>query len=295
MRQGPEQEKESATMSIQAISAYKGVYINLERNPERKERLVAHLEEMGVADAYARHAAVDGRSVATTYSSTLSPGQLGCWLSHLGVLQAHKQDAVDLHVIEDDVKLSKDFISSVRAISANLDERHVTWDIVFTDVIVIDDVKTHAFFSTRLKNFERNKSLSLVPLKDLQFAGTSSMLINRRSIQKCANFLSEGWKANVPIDIYIRDLVHQRKLNAFVTIPFLSSVSDLSAQSDICGPQDRSKAIYEVLRQAFFIDADLPKLLTRSQELTADSVHSPVDRIFMQAVGHTLGDHYKQF
>src|ERR1700761_1448299 len=88
--------------------AVRGFYINLDRSPDRRAQIEAELEKLAGIGAYERFAAVDG------HASPLRPefgfrGMLGCFLSHLGVLEANRDQGGDdwLHVIEDDALVSR--------------------------------------------------------------------------------------------------------------------------------------------------------------------------------------------
>ena len=89
-----------------------GYYINLDRSEVRRSQMEAQLEALGLGWVK-RFAAVDGHEVARQQSASVarselwkSPGSLGCFMSHLAVLQQAPSDAFVL-VLEDDIEISK--------------------------------------------------------------------------------------------------------------------------------------------------------------------------------------------
>ncbi|QJW83570.1 glycosyltransferase family 25 protein [Ramlibacter terrae] len=81
-----------------------GYYINLDRSPDRAAFMEAQFARLGMA-GMERHAAVDGRSVTVPPGCSLLPGELGCMLSHLQVLERAPAGQFTL-VLEDDAELS---------------------------------------------------------------------------------------------------------------------------------------------------------------------------------------------
>lgn len=101
--------------------------INLERDCQRLERVMAEADRVGLR--LQRFAAVDGLDLDPELSSQffasgkipheplLAAGEIGCYASHLRILQrlaADEHDDVAL-VLEDDVHLSDDFVATLEA------------------------------------------------------------------------------------------------------------------------------------------------------------------------------------
>lgn len=95
--------------------------INLDRSPDRMQRIGLELDRQGVV--YERHAAVDGRALdllaepdfdaaayARLHGKTAVANEVGCYLSHMGVM---KRFLLTTHehclVLEDDALLCSDF------------------------------------------------------------------------------------------------------------------------------------------------------------------------------------------
>lgn len=81
--------------------------ITLERRPERRARLEAHLEVRGLGRGVEWTAAVDGQAEQPPEGWGSGPGAWGCRLSHLAVLRRALADKVEhILVLEDDVVFS---------------------------------------------------------------------------------------------------------------------------------------------------------------------------------------------
>src|SRR5262245_12018296 len=86
--------------------AYLGLYINLERSPERRAAFEKQLSELNLQSRYSRFAAVDGAQIDTS-RSPLKPGEVGLFLSHCRVLESVRNRNMCVHVLEDDTQLSE--------------------------------------------------------------------------------------------------------------------------------------------------------------------------------------------
>ena len=274
---------------------YRGVYINLARSTDRDQLLRANLKEAGLDKIYSRYEAVDGSVVAYAHQTTLKAGELGSWLSVQGILESQQSAQYDLHILEDDLEFCRGFAKKFGAVQRQLDTIRDSWDIVYTDLLFPPDHDTYRHLFSMIKAYAARGDLSLLQLSNHVFAAISSVLINRQSIHKCLDFVRSGWNEGLPIDLYFKLLVRRGKLKAFVTVPFLTSTSDISVKSEIRGDLDRSRQVGELLRCACFVDADIPKLEQRLQDLVEGSTNTRLDFLYSQAVRFTLSDQYERY
>jgi GR25 family glycosyltransferase involved in LPS biosynthesis len=272
---------------------YRGVYINLASNTERKARLERLLESQKIGHLYQRLDAVNGREVADQYPSQLDPGSIGCWLSHLRALDLARKCPVDMHILEDDVDMGPSFLPLFKSMHRFLDSRRDQWDLVITDSVVVPTIRTYKRFDELRKRFLKTRHIALHSLHDMEFAGVASVLVNHQSAEKYFDLMAGQWKSNKPIDIFLRDLVWAGKIKALVSVPFLTSVSKLSLKSDTRGPVDRSRTALELLRQAFFVDADLGQIASDLKRLTAGTSISKLDAIFLELTKFVLSDEFR--
>jgi len=275
---------------------YQGFFINLARNEKRRDALVRHLEEIGAAPHYRRFEAVDGRAVAGDYNTTLDPGNLGLWLSNLNLLNSNRGTDRHLHIVEDDTVFAKDAVALFSHALAVADKHLPGWDLLFTDIYVPCDLNTFRLFSEKMSAWQANgTAYALVDLEQIAFACTSSFFVNRSSVDKLANVLAGQWAAGLPIDLYLRHLVQQRHLKAHVTMPFLTSLGRENVDSDIRGNTDLSRKVCNILRRAFFKEADTGALLEEMQELTKNAKLAPLARIFVDTLSFALSDQWVSF
>jgi hypothetical protein len=104
------------------------VCINLDRRPERWERMQARFANVGLGPVE-RFPAIDGRNLEVPAGWPESAGAYGCLRSHLAVVRhACAQNRESVLIIEDDVlfadRFHEDFEQRVRGLPAN-------WDMLF--------------------------------------------------------------------------------------------------------------------------------------------------------------------
>src|SRR5438093_4413984 len=153
---------------------YRGRYINLDRNTQRRALIEETLRRCGVAERYQRFAAVDGAAAAATHPTRLSHGELGVWLSHERIVSEHQNaaasasaaDAADahLHIVEDDVLFPDAaatlFDHLLRRADAELDQ----WDILYTDIAPAIETKALLALAEHTLTYPQTRRIGFVPL-----------------------------------------------------------------------------------------------------------------------------------
>jgi GR25 family glycosyltransferase involved in LPS biosynthesis len=273
---------------------YRGYFLNLQRNEQRRNALVQHLTEIGAAERYERFAAVDGRAEAPGHPTKLDPGNLGLWLSHERLLKAAATDK-HVHILEDDAIMSRQAVELLDGLLAHMEQNNTAWDLLFTDIFVHPRTDPFLTFYEKMKQFSQTQSYGILDLVKIPFACTSSVLFNKASIGKYLGLMTGKWSVGIPIDLYIGKLVHSSQLKAFVTMPFITSISADSNTSDIRGDLDRSRRVCDVLRRGFFQEANIPQLISEMQELTAGAKISPLVNLYLNAEMFRLSDAFQSF
>src|SRR5262249_21055799 len=139
-------------------------------------------------------------------------------------------------------------------------------------------------------------SMTVFPLNRIgQFAGTGSLFIRRQSLAKYLALMDSRWMENLPIDLYLQKLVAQGQLNAFVTLPFLTSPTPMSDQSDIRGALSPSRRVMNLYRRSFFKDADLNAINAELQKLLAGARLHPLSTVFLNATAFIFSDQWKSY
>ena len=240
--------------------SYSGVLINLDSQAGRLAAMRAGLKALGLLDRYERLSAVVG---STQPGSKLSPGAMGCFLSHRRALDSAKP-GVFLHILEDDVDLSRHFDAAVRAaIGAGALANH---DIVFTSLIVIpsDFQMLRGLESAYVQNMRSSVPLfGILDLKGLMFAGTGSYLVNPASVVQVRRLLDDALNGpmNQPIDLLYRSAAWDGRLRAGCLFPFLTATRIDAVESSAIRPGDRTAQTMDLLSSAFYVEADCGRLL----------------------------------
>jgi GR25 family glycosyltransferase involved in LPS biosynthesis len=255
-------------MTDQNPHAYHGLYINLDRSPERRRNIESQLAEFGLLDRYARFPAVDGSTV-NHGGSPLKPGEIGVFLSHHHALEQARTRGQYVHILEDDALLTRHLPVVIEdAIRMNLFERY---DLLFTDSVVnchlgLMKNLTAGFDQTNIPETGslRLSDLKVMDLAQIFFASFQSYVVGARSIARVLALydqeIANGIKT--PIDIFVQQQVLGGKLRAACVFPFLTigRIEDITA-STIAGRGDRmdkpSAIVMAVLHYLFFVGRDL--------------------------------------
>ena len=270
---------------------YYGVYINLDRAVDRREKMEAQLSRLRLSGLYHRLPALDGTAIGN--SSVLRPGEVGCFHSHCRALELAADSGKPVHLVEDDAIFSEYLFSLLRgAASAEL-----PFDIVFTDIGVPFNVSEVRGLRTILDNARSNPSGSIDPsnvtILDLAghtFYATSSYLVPAASVQKVLGIFRNEIDRGLtkPLDIFICDQVWEGKLRAACVAPFLTTV-DLEVATTI---ESRHESLgymelLGLLRRCFYVDNDFEYLFKRLDAVAApqeDKVTAALSSLFSRAL-----------
>jgi hypothetical protein len=129
----------------------------------------------------------------------------------------------------------------------------------------------------------------------MDFAGTVSMFINRCSVQKYLAAIEGHWARGTPIDLHLRQEIHAGRLKAYVTAPFVTSITAANSVSDIRGTQDFARDVFDVYRRAFYLYADQDALLAQLKQATRGAKTSTLASIYLHAQLAALSDRWTTF
>jgi len=285
-------------------ATYHGLYINLDRSNERRERFDRQLEALGLAEIYARFPAIDGSKLNTARTS-LPPGETGCFFSHVRALETARLRALPVHILEDDALLSEHVRPVIEdAIAGHLFDR---FDLIFTDTFVnchlgmLKSMKS-AFdqSASREERPFRLNDLQVIDLAQQNFACLTSYVVGVRSIDKILSLYQQEIAAglNTPVDLFIRDAVHAGKLRAACLFPFITSFSLEEVRESTLHEKNEkpSVMVLAVLRHSFFVDRDLNAAKRYLDAATArpranDAHHD----LIVQALDFVVSDDFKEF
>ncbi|NML46612.1 glycosyltransferase family 25 protein [Ramlibacter sp. G-1-2-2] len=206
-----------------------GLYINLDRCPERAAFMEAQLARLGLAGVL-RHAAIDAANLPPAPAGCpLLPGERACFLSHLQALESAPADRFTL-VLEDDMELSDQLPELVaKAIAGPLDGV----DIAFLEC---QPHYSHAHLSAlwdvacRLfppGSARRAQGVELVPAQQFYKWGTAAYVVSPAGRGKLLALMHEWLQAGpqLPLDRCVEQAVAARQLQAVITVPFLATTA----------------------------------------------------------------------
>jgi len=196
----------------------RGLFINLDRMPGRRQRIEAEIQRFGLSEGYTRLSAIDGNAVV----GGANAGAVGCFLSHLKAVETARRLGGIVHILEDDAILSarlKDFLGSPSCAAA-LDR----FDLVFLDMWVRPDEKSVRRYQEAQR--QAGDGLFLMDLRAMKVTSADSYLVGPRSVDKVAGLLAAEAAAGPrgAVDSLISKMVSTGRLTAAVVVPFLTCV-----------------------------------------------------------------------
>jgi GR25 family glycosyltransferase involved in LPS biosynthesis len=252
----------------------RGFYINLDRSQDRRTQVETELVKLRAAGHYQRFAAVDGHRL-TSHPEIGRRAELGCLLSHMEILRRNIGLDGWLHLMEDDVLVSRHAATAVHVLTSQPD--YQAFDLIFTNAMVrrpfgqvaglraLFDRSVTAAESGEVRSVD---TLTVVPLRDVDFGLTTSYLVNPRAIERIANLLARRLDTGpfTPIDSLYSELSQSGELSAGCTIPFFTLPRPTGA-STILGDIDPWQIPLRIMEAALYADRDVPALQGLLREL----------------------------
>lgn len=265
--------------------SYKGYYINLASSSDRNRAMREQFVSLGVTDRYTRFDAVAGAGSPRRQETTMPAGHLGCWLSHQAVWKRNFGSTQHIHVLEDDAALSPLLLKTL----ASIDLPDDAWDLLFTDVFFHPPPTPEQFAQiTRCMAAYRERShLTLMDLKNWSFTGTSSYLVNHRSIAKIHALTDGQWRLNRTLDVYLSELVRSERVRALVTIPFLTTLGHANADSTT-GAQGSSFAEIAAFRESLYYRADPASIYANMENRHFSKDTDPLLALYLEMLHSVL-------
>lgn len=192
---------------------------------------------------------------------------VGAFLSQRNVLAGAKHKKPFVHVLEDDTIFSRQMAPAICfAIERGFFDR---FDLIFTDIAVQADLNFIRILEAnhdklRGRNFTdlEPRDLSLIDLSRVGFAGLPSFILNARCIDRLVAAYDQeiARGPNIPIDLFVRKEIYERRLRAACFFPFLSTVNFDDVVNTTTGRNERigdTRLVLALLRYSYFIDCDL--------------------------------------
>jgi GR25 family glycosyltransferase involved in LPS biosynthesis len=215
-----------------ADNLLEGVFINLDRAPERRAAMEKQLSDIRLPYPIERFAAIDG-SRQPGRPEKLRPGQYGCWLSHLAALERSVPNRRHLHIMEDDALLSRRLAVLPEALAQLAADPGGGWDVLYLDATLVEIADMHQMFEW----VQQARPKGLVDLRrvpaEFTVYGTLSYVVNSSRKKYLHDFLRPYLHAGVPMDDVFAAGIREGRLKAYLTAPFLTSGSDASMVSTV--------------------------------------------------------------
>ncbi len=251
-----------------SITPYTGLYINLDRSPERRIEFEEQLRTYNIFDRYVRFPAIDGTLIQSP-QATVTPGEVGCFLSHYRALEHAKVRGLPVHVVEDDTLMSAhvEGFATTAVASGHFNK----FDVIFTDTYVHANPFTLRFLKEGMDQaldgqgqLRPDFNVQLFGLAMMELTGTSSYFVGANSIDRVLMVLKAELDAGprMPLDYCFRAAVDRGTLKVACTMPFLTTIRlESIVDSTISRSLDRRVAfdfaLQTLLRYSFFIKRDL--------------------------------------
>lgn len=253
---------------MNAAAPYTGLYINLDRSPDRRREIEGELEKYNLAKSYERFEAVDGAREAAP-NSKLKPGETGCFLSHYRALLQAKASGKGVHLLEDDVILSDQVGPTAKLILGS--RIFNQYDIIFTDTFLhpnLQELRAYRqIFDTLIpddKNPPKTIEFKIFNLKGRAMATTPSYFVGASSIDRVLAVFKQEIDAglSLPLDIFMRKCVEEGRLRIGSLFPFITSVRLEHILDTTIAERDKQETnpsvlLLALMRYSFFVGRDL--------------------------------------
>ena len=245
---------------------YTGLYINLDRCPDRRAEIETELARVGLAQKYRRFAAADGNTL-NLLQPRLNNGEMGCFISHYLLLKENLGTVQHLHVLEDDTVFAKCFDQVITRIieSGEID----AYDILYTDASLPLSNEAYKNFKALYDEIVtrdaagklKNAAFQILKPDQQMFPNTNSFLVNRKSLEKIYRLYEEELMrgAQAPIDLFLRNAIEAGTIKAGCIFPFITCARpERSMHSLVRKVPDVTLKFTAagIARYSFFIDCD---------------------------------------
>ncbi len=249
------------------------IYINLDSALARRNNLEHNFNAHKKAGwNLSRFSAINTDNVKeNNIVGKIRPAEKACFLSHTSLITKHLNDKYPILVLEDDAIFGDQTCEVIDKFVS--DSSNVDWDIIFTDLCVPNLLTMINLMNVR-QELASKKQISLIHLnkeKNIVYAGATAYLVNPKSGKKILDLFESENSLDLPYDLYLRRLVDENKINAYVIFPFATS---LSVDADLSLLHGDNRAATDITHNAFrrliWLDRDLPSVLPTLNKLNQD-------------------------
>lgn len=267
-----------------------GLYINLDRSPERRVFIEAQIRRLAPAWPYRRLAGTDGASLADR-PGVKNKAELGCYLSHLNAISAAAGTRAWTHVLEDDAIISPRAASFIEAMTSQA--AFGAYDVIFTNVMLQVGSEHMAIIRTLFDRVcetnpdgevTRIREHMAFALKDMDFLLATSYLVNPRSAGALSAALRERLETRPfePVDNAMARLCREGAFNMGCSAPFYT-VPRFSQDSTIRDGITHCRLTQMVMEASLFADRSPAALFKVMEGLGGEDRMSVTSRLLTEA------------
>jgi len=271
-----------------------GVYINLDESVGRKEKMEELLKKRELNTIIQRFPAIHGGSLSESLDK-ITKSELGCLLSHVSVMNKQTINKY-LIVLEDDVKLTKDFEKLLSILRNQLENEMKHVDMIFLgQTINFRDVNRVKRTMRLKRKYENNNEMGmggevmLLDGSEWYKWGMFAYILNKNSGSKVSKILESNSPHGLPIDDLIRKIINEKMITAKVAFPYLvglnnveTTINDRRQNSDV---QDHIDMV-----NLFLHDNDLDELFKKSIEMNDKNKKHKREYIYSQLILNKILD-----
>jgi GR25 family glycosyltransferase involved in LPS biosynthesis len=284
------------------VSAFCGLYINLDRSLDRREAMERQLKALAFENLYSRFPAVDGTTLDPG-TSRLKSSEVAIFRSHHDALSQAKGTGLCVHLLEDDALLSEHVPFVIQdAIETKLFDR---FDLLFTDMMVpchVESLKAlRTEFDKRVGSAKplRLSQLTLLDLGKKFYGSFASYVVGANAVERVLSLYAAELERgpNVPVDIFIQQQVLGGALRAACVFPFVTStrLDHMLASTRTAAKSDDEQAslfAMAVLQSLFFVDCDVDYTKNALEEALAGYPPDPRNAVMAQVMGFVLSKRF---
>jgi len=276
---------------------FKGFFINLDSEKERRSSLEKHLEELGLEKNFERFEAIKPQ-LNQDLKGLRTIGEYGLWLSYLELFKKIVENNNKMFlIIEDDFRFNNSAVSILKNILSR--EEVKSQNILFLDYLInMEILEQFLNIENNKPNLQQETNLFFVPAVHGYAACLSCFFINKSSseyllklLQNLFNNLGAENKLE-PVDITIKRLIAARCFKGSILIPPIGAPSwEFDKESSI---QTAHKREINVAMRAYLL-LRLAASGTESPSFCISQFSKLINKKIISKPNYELKDFYKFF
>jgi GR25 family glycosyltransferase involved in LPS biosynthesis len=228
-------------------------YINLDAATERRSEIEACFQRVAHQGwELSRFRAVTAAEMIDAPGS-LPPAEKACFESHRRLIGQSLGDEQSVYVLEDDVAFSDKLFPFLSAFGTWDGD----WDLLFTEVTIARATDMVRVALERERLAQRSQATTY-PLEGIGFLGAMGYLVRGGFKATLQAMLMEAERLDAPYDLYLNQLASEGRVKAMVCLPYLTTDTAASAQSQIGGARlPLQVRAFDAFRRLMYVDRDL--------------------------------------